>query len=100
MNNKNKHYYIQSYRHKRHYPRRYQNNNRYRPPSVSNNFFQGNLAQNMKFGSREHQLSGYVKREIVVIDQYGNKQIAKEQQFFNSGKNIGRVRINGNESEF
>jgi hypothetical protein len=68
MKNKNKHYYVQSYRHKRHYPRRYQNNNRQRPHSVSINFFQGNLAQNMRFGSREHELSEYKKREIVVLD--------------------------------
>jgi hypothetical protein len=54
----------------------------------------------MKFGGRDHDLSGYVKREIVIIDRHGNKQIAREKQFFNSGKRMGRVRINEDESEF
>ena len=55
--------------------------------------FRGNIVDNMKFGSPGDQLSGYVRREVVLIDKNGNKQIAKEEQFFNSGKGI-RVRIN------
>ena len=46
----------------------------------------------MKFGNPGDTLSGYVQREVVFIDRQGNKQIARERQFFNSGKNI-RVRI-------
>jgi hypothetical protein len=62
--------------------------------------FQGNLAQSMKFGAKGHELSGYVQRKLVLIDQHGNKQIATEKQFFNSAKNIGRVRVNDDEGEF
>ena len=54
----------------------------------------------MKFGSKNQELSGYVKREIVIIDKDGNKQIAREKQFFNSGNKMGRIRIDENESEF
>ena len=53
----------------------------------------------MKFGGRDHDLSGYVKREIVIIDRHGNKQIAREKQFFNSGKRMGRVRFKNQHSK-
>ena len=56
--------------------------------------FSNNLANNMNFGGVGHDTSGFVKREMVIIDSNGNKQIAREVQFFNSGKNIGRVEIN------
>ena len=54
--------------------------------------FRGNIVNGMKFGNPGDTLSGYVQREVVFIDKQGNKQIARERQFFNSGKNI-RVRI-------
>jgi hypothetical protein len=54
----------------------------------------------MRFGAKDHELSGYVQRKLVLIDQHGNKQIATEKQFFNSGKKIGRIRINDDEGEF
>jgi hypothetical protein len=54
----------------------------------------------MNFGSKDHDLSGYVKREIVIIDSHGNKQIAREKQFFNSGKKIGKIHVDENDSEF
>ena len=41
----------------------------------------------MRFGGKEHTLSGFVRREIIMKDNKGNKQIAREEQFFNSGKN-------------
>jgi len=63
-------------------------------------FFQGNLAQQMRFGGKDHELSGYVQRTLVIKDSQGNVQIAKERQFFNSGKHIGRVKANGHESDF
>ena len=50
--------------------------------------FKGNIANNMKFGNPGDVISGYVQREVVIIDYQGNKQIAREKQFFNSGKNI------------
>ena len=42
----------------------------------------------MRFGNPGDMLSGYVQRELVYIDRNGNKQIARERQFFNSGKSI------------
>jgi len=45
----------------------------------------------MNFGSNNQEISGYVKREIVIIDRDGNKQIAREKQFFNSGNKLGRI---------
>jgi hypothetical protein len=100
LKKQHKTYYVQNYKPKRQYPQNYRHHNKYRPPAINNNFFQGNIASNMKFGGRDHDLSGYVKREIVIIDRHGNKQIAREKQFFNSGKRMGRVRINEDESEF
>lgn len=63
-------------------------------------FFGGNIANNMNFGGKDHELSGYVSRELVIIDKYGNKQIAKEKQFFNSSKSPMSVSINNNKSNF
>jgi len=63
-------------------------------PVINGNFFQGNLAQNMKFGGKDHDLSGYVVRTVVMKDKFGNLQIAKEKQFFNSSKHGMRVRVN------
>ena len=54
--------------------------------------FRGNIVNGMRFGNPGDMLSGYVQRELVYIDRNGNKQIARERQFFNSGKNIN-VRI-------
>jgi hypothetical protein len=54
----------------------------------------------MKIGSPGHELSGYVKRKIVIIDAQGNKQIATEKQFFNSAKQLGRIHIEDDEGEF
>ncbi|MCF7930467.1 MAG: hypothetical protein K9L02_03035 [Acholeplasmataceae bacterium] len=68
-------------------------------PKVSPSFFQGNLVKDMKFGGKGHDLSGYVQRTLVVKDRYGNVQIAKEKQFFNSSKRVRRVRINDDEKD-
>lgn len=54
--------------------------------------FRGIIVNNMRFGGKEYTLSGFVRREILMKDNKGNKQIAREEQFFNSGKNIN-VRI-------
>lgn len=66
---------------------------------VNGRFFQGNLVQNMRFGGKDHDLSGFVQRTVVMKDRFGNVQIAKENQFFNSSKNGMRVRINNNEKD-
>ena len=100
MKNRNRSYYVQNYHQKKHYPSSYHHKRRYKSPAINNNFFQGNLASNMNFGSNNQEISGYVKREIVIIDRDGNKQIAREKQFFNSGNKLGRIRIDENESEF
>lgn len=63
-------------------------------------FFQGNLVQSMRFGAQGHELSGYVARKLVIIDQHGNKQIATEKQFFNSGKKLGNIRMGDDEAGF
>jgi hypothetical protein len=62
--------------------------------------FQGNLANSMRFGSKGHELSGYVKRQVVLIDQHGNKQIATEKQFFNSARRLGKIRIADDEGDY
>lgn len=81
---------------KRHSPNKQQLNHN---SPVNGSFFHGNLAQNMRFGGKDHDLSGFVQRTVVMKDRIGNVQIAKEQQFFNSSKNGMRVRINNNEKE-
>ena len=50
--------------------------------------FRGNIVNGMRFGNPGDMLSGYVQRELVYIDRNGNKQIARERQFFNSGISI------------
>jgi hypothetical protein len=59
--------------------------------------FQGNLVSGMNFGSRGHELSGYVKREVYAKDSHGNIQHAKETQFYNSARRIGRIRVHDDE---
>ncbi len=84
----------------KHYPaRRYGGSRRYYPArrqqAQNQNFsvFQGNMANNMRFGNKGDDLSAYVFRRLVMIDKEGNRQYATEEQFFNSGKKIGAVRI-------
>lgn len=55
--------------------------------------FNGNIVNNMKFGGKDHDLSGYVERTVYMKDRHGNVQVAKERQFFNSSKNGLNVRI-------
>ena len=51
----------------------------------------------MRFGGKDHDLSGFVQRTVVMKDKYGNIQIAKEKQFFNSSKNGHNLRIKDDE---
>lgn len=81
---------------KRYPPKRQQTNN---GSPVNGRFFQGNLAQNMRFGGKDHDLSGFVQRTVVMKDRFGNIQIAKEKQFFNSSKNGMRLRIKDDEKD-
>jgi len=84
-------YQLQKHQHpKNHYVQQRQGN----PNAV---LFQGNLANSMQFGSKGHELSGYVKRRVVLIDQHGNKQIATEKQFFNSARRLGKIQITDDE---
>lgn len=53
----------------------------------------------MRFGGKDHDLSGYVQRTIVMKDQKGNITVAKERQFFNSAKNGMRIRIHDDEKD-
>ena len=80
---------------KKYYPQKKQNHSQ-----KFGSFFNGNLAQNMSFGGKNHALSGYVERKVYIKDRYGNVQQASEKQFFNSGPNIRRVEINDDESDF
>jgi hypothetical protein len=94
--------YLGPYRgRRRHHPQPYRGNPHQPPGPHQPNviFFQGNLAQSMRFGAKDHELSGYVQRKLVLIDQHGNKQIATEKQFFNSGQKIGRIRVSDDDSE-
>ena len=70
----------------------------HRPQNITpHQFFQGNLVQNMEFGGKNHNLSGYVQRTVVIKDKYGNVQIAREKQFFNSSKNGMHINIDEND---
>lgn len=55
--------------------------------------FSNNLSNDMRFGGKGNDVSGYVKREIIMEDSKGNKKMAREVQFFNSAKRIGRIFI-------
>jgi len=82
--------------HKKRYPPKRQQSNNGSP--VNGRFFQGNLAQNMCFGGKDHNLSGYVQRTVVM--KKGNEiMVAKEKQFFNSSKNQMRVKIKDDEKD-
>lgn len=73
----------------------------HKPPTMFGGFFNGNLANNMRFGRNGDELSGYVKREIYMKDQHGNVQRAKETQFFNSATQLGTIRIrDDNDDEY
>jgi len=98
---KQKHY-LAHHRHRRkHHVQQYRPHQQAATPHQPNAiFFQGNLSQAMRFGAKGHELSGYVKRKLVLIDRNGNKQIATEKQFFNSGRQIGRIHIDDDEGEF
>ncbi|BCR35190.1 hypothetical protein [Mariniplasma anaerobium] len=88
---------------KQYHPKNKQSNKRYHHPqkrgSEINQLFKGNIVNNMRFGNRDHDLSGYVERTLVVKDRQGNVQVAKEKQFFNSSKNSMRVRIKDDDRE-
>lgn len=61
--------------------------------------FRGNdMFHHNSFDGREGDLSGYVERVLIQIDSHGNKQIAKETQFVNSGRNM-EIKINGHRSK-
>jgi hypothetical protein len=83
---------------KRHYPSK-NRENKNKGGQMFGDFFNGNLANNMKFGTPDSELSGYVKREVYMKDQYGNVQRASEKQFFNSGKKLGSVRVDDERSK-
>ena len=96
----NRHYPVKSNKRspqKRHHPpSQYKSRNR---PTANQNFFQGNIANNMNFGGQGHDLSGYVQRTLVMKDRHGNVQIAKEKQFFNSSKNGMSIRVHDDEKD-
>jgi hypothetical protein len=97
MKNKRMYPAKKPYYHQRHIPNR---SNVARPHHYGGNsrpLFQGNLASGMNFGNRGHELSGYVKREIYAKDSHGNVQLARETQFYNSARRIGRVRVHDDE---
>lgn len=71
-----------------------QRNNRQRPNSLMPaQVFQGNIVKNMRFGGKVHDLSGYVERTVNVKDRYGNLQVAKERQFYNSSREGLNIKI-------
>lgn len=82
----------------------YKNNKKYYPskkkdnvmvPYKKNNYspFSKNLSQDLKFGNKGDDISAFVERELIIEDSQGNRKIARERQFFNSGKRIGKVEI-------
>lgn len=82
----------------------YKNNKKYYPskkkdnvmvPYKDNNYspFSRNLSKDLKFGNKGDDISAYVERELIIVDSQGNRKIARERQFFNSGKRIGKVEI-------
>ncbi|MBQ9519853.1 MAG: hypothetical protein IJR67_00040 [Acholeplasmatales bacterium] len=72
-------------------PKRKSRSNTY--PIDTFNPFTSNLASNEGFTKNGHELSGFVKREICVIDAHGNKKMAREVQFFNSARKLGSIHI-------
>ncbi len=88
-----KHYPVARHHENGQYPRRHN----YQKHRNNQGLFQGNLANSMHFGGKDHELSGYIQRTLVMKDRNGNIQIAKEKQFFNSAKTLGRVRIKDND---
>ena len=105
MNQKN--YPVKKPQHKNHKHVTKHKNNYYpkpqkthQPVTLSQGFFNGNLATDMKFGSPGDHLSGYVHRKIRIKDRHGNETVASERQFFNSGKDFNiKIRDNGGHHE-
>lgn len=65
---------------------------RNKPISIEN-LFNGNVVANLRFDNPNHDLSGYVYREVYIKDAYGNIQSAKEKQFFNSSKEHREIHV-------
>ena len=63
-----------------------------RTPVKFEQLFSGNIA-NMNFDNPNHDLSGYVYREVYMKDSQGNVQSAKEKQFFNSSKEHRHIHV-------
>ncbi|MCF7926305.1 MAG: hypothetical protein K9L74_01845 [Candidatus Izimaplasma sp.] len=86
-----------NYQKKKYYPKKKNHNNNYpkvrqNPPNIFGGFFNGNLAEGMNFGGKDHELSGFVRREVFMKDKDGNIQKAREEQFFNSSKDPMTIR--------
>ena len=55
--------------------------------------FSSNLSNNMNFGGKNNDVSGYVCRELIMEDSNGNRKVAREVQFFNSMKHISEIKV-------
>lgn len=99
--NERKKYPVSKTKHKKkYYPKKQHNTKPTNPANFLAGFFNTNKDIGMNFGDDNHEKSGYIKREIIIKDRYGNTQIAREKQFFNSAKSIGYLRVDDNEGEF
>jgi hypothetical protein len=73
---------------KKQYPAPYRPKPNKNQVSTFSSPFTSNLANNMKFGRPGDEVSGYVDRVVMIKDRFGNEKVARERQFFNSGKRL------------
>ena len=88
--------YYPSKKKKHYYPHHKKSN----PPNLIGGFFNGNLVNGMRFGGKDHDLSGYVERRLYIRQKDGTIIRGNEKQFFNSGRQLGRVLVHDDESNF
>lgn len=82
----------------KHYPRKPHKKTHHK--QTRNPFFGKDFIRPVSFDTNKTNFSGHVVRVMIVKDRYGNQQIAKEKQFFNSGKDIGLVEVDDDIREF
>ncbi len=82
------------YKRKRNYPVKKKRSNQQRTPNNHMpKVFSNNLVNTNNFGRNAREVRGYVMREVIVRDKYGNEKVMREKQFFVAGQHPGNMMI-------
>ena len=78
---------------KRYPAKRNHNKPRNRNSNQLPQIFSSNLVSNQNFGRMASEHRGYVMREVIIKDKYGNEKIFREKQFMVAGQHPGNMMI-------